>query len=117
MIVSESLAKRMFPNQDAVNRHLRWTDPVMEFIDVDTGPRRIVGIVKDVDDENVVPGEAVTVYHPLDQQELWGGRLFVHASVDPYSLVDPITRTIRELSAWTSRWSAQRPWPTCARRC
>jgi putative ABC transport system permease protein len=99
VIVSQSLAKRMFPNQDAVNRHLRWTDPVMEFIEVDKGPRRIVGIVKDVDDENVVPGEAVTVYHPFEQQEIWAGRLFVHASVDPYSLVTPITRIIRDLSA------------------
>ena len=58
-----------------------------------------MGIVKDVDDENVVPGEAVTVYHPFEQEEIWGGRLFVHASVDPYTLVTPITRVIRELSA------------------
>ena len=36
VIVSQSLAQRMFPNQDAVNRHLMWTDPVMKFIDVST---------------------------------------------------------------------------------
>ena len=36
MIVSQSLAQRMFPNQDALNRHLMWTDPVMKFIDVST---------------------------------------------------------------------------------
>ncbi len=34
VIVSQSLAQRMFPNQDAVNRHLTWTDPVMKFIGV-----------------------------------------------------------------------------------
>ena len=28
VIVSQSLAQRMFPNQDAVNRHVYWTDPV-----------------------------------------------------------------------------------------
>ena len=37
VIVSQSLAQRMFPNQDAVNRRLMWTDPVMKFIDVSTG--------------------------------------------------------------------------------
>ena len=37
VIVSQSLAQRMFPNQDAVNRHMMWTDPVMKFIDVSTG--------------------------------------------------------------------------------
>jgi ABC-type antimicrobial peptide transport system permease subunit len=38
------------------------------------------------------------VYHPFDQ-EIGGGRLFVHARMDPYPLVPPITRIIRELSA------------------
>jgi len=98
VIVSQSLAQRMFPSQDAVNRHITWTDPVMKFIDVSLEPRRIVGVVADVDDENVVPGPAVTIYHPLDQ-EIGGGRLFVHARTDPYALVPPITRIIRELSA------------------
>ena len=97
VIVSESVARRMFPNQDALNRHFKWTDPVMQFIDVSTGPRRIVGIAADVDDENVVPGPAMTVYHPFEQ-EIGGGRLFVHARTDPYALVPPITKIIRELS-------------------
>jgi predicted permease len=98
VIVSESLAQQMFPNQDALNRRFMWTDPVMKFIDVSTGPRRIIGVVADIDDENVIPGRALTVYHPMDQ-EMGGGRLFVHARTDPYALVPPITRIIRDLSA------------------
>ena len=98
VIVSQSLAQRMFPNQDALNRRFMWTDPVMKFIEVSTGPRRIVGVVADVDDENVVPQPTMVVYHPLEQ-EIGGGRLFVHAKTDPYPLVPPITRIIRELSA------------------
>jgi putative ABC transport system permease protein len=98
VIVSQSLAQRMFPNQDAVNRHMMWTDPVMKFIDVSPAPRRIVGIAADVDDENVVPGPALSVFHPLEQ-EIGGGRLFVHTRTDPYALVAPVTRIIRDLSA------------------
>jgi putative ABC transport system permease protein len=97
VIVSQSVALRMFPTSDALNQHIMWTDPVMQFIDVSTGPRRIIGIAADVDDENVVPGAALTVYHPLDQ-EIGGGRLFVHTHTDPYALVKPITRIIRDLS-------------------
>ena len=97
VIVSQSLAKRMFPTGDALNRRFMWTDPVMKFIDVSTGPRRIVGIVADLDDENVVPGPAVSVYHPFEQ-EIGGGRLFVHARTDPYALVPTITRVVREIS-------------------
>jgi putative ABC transport system permease protein len=98
VIVSQSLAQRMFPNQDAVGHHMMWTDPVMKFIDVSTAPRRIVGVVADVDDEHVVPGPTLTVYHSFQQEEIWGGRLFVHAGGDPYALVTPITSIVRELS-------------------
>jgi putative ABC transport system permease protein len=98
VIVSQSVAQRLFPTQDALNRRVLWTDPVIKFIDVSPEPRRIVGIVADVDDENVVPGAAMTIYHPFEQ-EIGGGRLFVHARTDPYALVPPITRIIRELSA------------------
>jgi predicted permease len=98
VIISQSVAQRMFPNQDALNRHLMWTDPVMKFIDVSTGPRRIVGISADLDDENVVPGPAMSVFHPFEQ-EIGGGRLFVHARMDPYALVPSITKIVRELSA------------------
>jgi predicted permease len=98
VIVSQSLAKRMFPTQDALNRKLMWTDPVMQFIGVRTSPRRIIGIAADVDDENVVPGPALSVYHPFEQ-EIGGGRMFVHTKTDPYALVPSITKIIRELSA------------------
>ncbi len=98
VIVSESVARRMFPNQDVVNRHVMWTDPVGQFINLSAEPRRIVGVVRDLDDENVVPEPMMTIYSPFEQ-DLGGGRLFVHASVDPYSLVQPITRIIREMFA------------------
>jgi putative ABC transport system permease protein len=98
VIVSQSVARRMFPNGDALNRHLMWTDPVMKFIDVSQAPRRIVGISADLDDENVVPGPAMSVFHPFEQ-EIGGGRLFVHTGLDPYTLVPSITRIVRSLSA------------------
>ncbi|HEU4692725.1 MAG TPA: ADOP family duplicated permease [Vicinamibacterales bacterium] len=96
-IVSQSLAQRLFPNGDAVNRYLTWSDPVFSLYGKPV-PRRIVGIVADVDDENVVRESAMTVYQPLRQMGL-GGRLFVHAAGDPYALVPVVTRVIREISA------------------
>jgi predicted permease len=98
VIVSRSLADRLFPDQDAVNRHLRWNDPVARFINLNTERHRIIGVVADLDDENIVPKATLTVYHPFGQ-EGGAGRLFVHTRNDPYALVAPITRIIRELSA------------------
>jgi putative ABC transport system permease protein len=98
VIVSQSLAQRFFPNQNAVNGRLMWTDSVMKFIGVSPEPRRIVGIIPDLDDENVEPAPGFMVYHPAEQ-EFGAGRLFVHAGSDPYALVPLLTRTIRELGA------------------
>ena len=94
VIVSQSVAQRLFPNGDAVNRKLWWTDPLFG----KPQPRRIVGVVADVDDENVVRGPALTIYHPVQQMRV-AGRLFVHAAGDPYALVPAVTRIIREMSA------------------
>ncbi len=98
VIISQSVAQQLFPGQDAVNRHLRWTDGVMKFIGISTEPRRIIGVVPDVDDENIIPSPAMTVYQPSDQ-EGWSGRLFVRTKNDPYALVPTITRTIHEMEA------------------
>ncbi len=40
----------------------------------------------------------MTVYHPLQQMGV-AGRLFVHASGDPYALVPAVTRVIQDMSA------------------
>jgi putative ABC transport system permease protein len=98
VIISASIAQQLFPGQDPLNRHLMWTDGIMRFIGVTPDPRRIVGVVADVDDERIDPRSAMTVYHPFEQ-ELGGGRLFVHTRTDPYALVPFITRTVREMAA------------------
>jgi predicted permease len=98
VIISRSVAQRLFPGREAVDRHLQWTDGVMKFIGISTEPRRIIGVVPDVDDENIIPQPAMTVYQP-STQEGWNGRLFVRAQNDPYALVPVITRTIHDMAA------------------
>jgi putative ABC transport system permease protein len=98
VIISQSLAQMLYPGQDAVNRKMWWTDGVMKFIGISTEPRRIIAVVPDFDDENIIPSPAMTIYQPIDQ-EGWNGRLFVRAHQDPYALVPAIARTIHEMSA------------------
>ena len=89
------MAGRLFPNGDAVNRRFWWTDP---YFGPKPAPRRIVGIAADADDENIVPGTAMTVYHPFRQMP-FANRMFVHTAGDPYAIVETVTRIIREMSA------------------
>jgi len=89
-IVSQSVAQRLFPNGDALNRHVWFSTRGQQL-------RRIVGMVADVDDESVVQEPTMTVYLPMPQLGL-PSRLFVRAAGDPYALVPSVMRAIREIS-------------------
>lgn len=100
VIISQSVAQRMFPNHDPINRHVTWTDPVLKFAPgFSFAPRRIVGVSADVDDQHILPRPQLTVYHPFEQFPLLDGDMFVHAHSNPYALVTPIKGIIREMSA------------------
>jgi predicted permease len=106
VIVSRTLAQRMFPNQDALDRHVYWTDPLLQFFpgtDVQksrlVAPHRIIGVTADIDDEHLIPGPMLTVYTPFEESPIFGGSLFIHTIANPYSLVTPATRIIRDMSA------------------
>ena len=93
VIVSQSVAQWLFPNGEALNRKMWWTDPYFG----KPQPLRVVGVVADIDDENIVSAHALTVYHPFQQMGV-AGRVFVHAAGDPYALVPAIKRVVRELA-------------------
>jgi putative ABC transport system permease protein len=95
VVVSQALAQRLFPNGDALNRKMWWTDPIFG---PKPNPRRIVGVVANVDDEQIQRSAPMTVYHPLPQMGV-AGRLFVRTSGDPHALVPAITRLIRRMAA------------------
>lgn len=99
VIVSASIARALFPGEDAVNRQFRWADPVAKFVNFSEEPRRIIGVVGDLDDEQVDPAAPMTVYHPIEQ-EMQGGRVFVVTQgTNPYGLVPQIERSVRELAS------------------
>jgi putative ABC transport system permease protein len=106
VIVSETLAQRMFPGRDAVNHQVYWTDPVLEFLPGSkeekarfSSPHRIIGVAGDIDDEHIVPQPTPTVYATFADAPMFGGHLFIHTTANPYSLVTPVTRVIRGMSA------------------
>ena len=98
-IISQTLAQRIFPSQDPINQHVFWTDPVLK-VTRKTPPQlqRIIGVTADIDDVHIVPERTLTIYNTFEQGPLFRGRLFIHTSVNPYSLVTPVTRIVRDMS-------------------
>src|SRR3984957_8301341 len=106
VIVSATLARQMFPGQDPINRHVYWTDPVLEFATGTatekarlTSPHRIIGVAADMDDEHIVPVPTPTIYGALADGGMFGGHVFIHTMGNPYSLVTPVTKIIRDMAA------------------
>ena len=98
VIVSQSVASRLFPNGDALNRKLWRTGALSASGNVNSPPSRIVGVAAEIDDERVTSAPAMAVYTPYTGRALpW--RLFVRTSGDPHTLVPSVTRIIREMSA------------------
>jgi ABC-type antimicrobial peptide transport system permease subunit len=93
-IVNESVARRLFQDGDALNRRLTPTNLGTNLGNAQ--PARIVGVVADVDEENVVQEPTMIVYYPI-----FGGssRMFVRAASDPRALIPSVTRTIRSVAA------------------
>lgn len=98
VIISKSVAEKLFPNQEPIGRMMHWTDSVIKFVGFGYDNRRIVGVVPDFDDVNIIPNPAMTIYQPVDQ-EGFTGRLLVRTGSDPYALVPAITKAIQGLSA------------------
>ena len=101
VIVSETLARRMFPNQDAINRHVYWTDPVLQFFggtDLEKArllaPHRIIGVTADIDDEHVVPEPTSTIYSSFDE-----GALFLAKDVSSFTRLQILMRWSRRSRA------------------
>jgi ABC-type antimicrobial peptide transport system permease subunit len=96
----------MFPGQDPINRHVYWTDPVFEFFAGSasekarfTAPHRIIGVAADMDDEHIVPEPLSTIYATFADSPIFAGHLLIHTTANPYSLVTPVTKIIRQMSA------------------
>jgi predicted permease len=96
MVVSQTLAQQMSPNLQAIiGKNFVITDSTFgQFLP--SGQRfQIIGVVADVDDENVVPQHVMTAYRP----GAFGGRLFVRSNAEsPYALMPGITRLIRGMA-------------------
>ena len=98
VIVSQTVVDRLFPNGHALDRKLWRTGALAAASAASPLPYRIVGVVADVDDETEDRAPAMTVYAPY-RLPGFPMRLFVRTAGDPYALVEPVRKVIRDLSA------------------
>ena len=97
VVLSKSLADKLFPGVDPIGRHVAWTGEVLKFIPVIGDWRTVVGVVGDTHDAGLDSDPTPTMYQPFAQEEPFAGALVIRTRTEPALLIPAVTRAIREL--------------------
>ena len=88
-IISQTLVRRYFPNQDPLGRQMRFGFPPNSNVS-----REIVGIVGDVRDVALSRKPEPMMYVPFAQAPLYGGEVIVRSSLNPSSVATGIRQAV-----------------------
>jgi predicted permease len=91
-IISETLARRYFPNQDPIGRQMRFGFPPNGNVS-----REVVGVVGDVRDVALSQEPGPMMYVPFAQAPLYGGEVVVRSSLSTSSLAAAIRQAVHSI--------------------
>jgi putative ABC transport system permease protein len=91
-IISETLVRRYFPNQDPLGRQMRFGFPPNSNVS-----REIVGIVGDVRDVALSRKPGPMMYVPFAQAPLYGGEVVVRSSLNASSVTAGIRQAVHAI--------------------
>jgi putative ABC transport system permease protein len=92
MIINESLARSLYPGQDAVGRRVRLINPEQP-----NTWRTVVGVVADVRYQGLEDEGDATVYTPFDQTPFLWTYVFVRTYGEPAAMTRSVARAIAEI--------------------
>ena len=91
-IISETLARRYFPNQDPLGRQMKFGFPPNTNVS-----REIVGVVGDVRDVALSKKPGPNMYVPFAQAPLYGGEVVVRSSLSTSSVAAAIRQAVHSI--------------------
>jgi len=91
-IISETLVRRYFPNQDPLGKQMRFGFPPNTDV-----AREVVGIVGDVRDAALSRKPEPMMYVPFAQAPLYGGEVVVRSSLSAASVAAGIREAVRSM--------------------
>jgi putative ABC transport system permease protein len=91
-IISETLARRYFPNQDPIGRQMKFGFPPNGNVS-----REIIGVVGDLRDVALSRKPGPMMYVPFAQAPLYGGEIVVRSSSSAASVAAGIRQTVQSI--------------------
>jgi predicted permease len=96
-IVNQTLAKLLFPGEDAVGRRVTWTGDVLKFIGLKEEWITIVGVVRDTKDGGLDAKPARAIYLPFAQGIFPTGGLVIRTDTNPLGLAKAAREVVRSV--------------------
>jgi predicted permease len=96
-IVNQTLAKLLFPGENAVGRRVTWTGEVLKFIGLKEDWMTIVGVVADTKDGGLDAAPARAIYTPFRQGVFPTGSLVLRTEVNPSGLAQAAREIVRSV--------------------
>src|SRR3954471_15041556 len=93
LIVNRTLAARIWPGEDPLGRRVAFSNPNKP----DVQWIQVVGVVGDVQSEDLVHEPEMQVYQPQLQFPVAMGTLLIRTTADPHRLIAPVRSAIRKL--------------------
>ena len=99
VIINKSLADRLFPGVDPINRQVAWTGDVLQFIGIPENEwRTVVGVVGDTKDGGLDAKPLPVTFLPLTQGAFPSAGLVIRSSVDPNGLSNAARAIVRSIA-------------------
>jgi predicted permease len=98
VIVNQTLADRLFPNQDPVGKRIAWTGDILRFTPISGDWRTIVGVAGNTQDGGLDAEPRPVVFMPFAQMLAIGGGLVIRADSNAAALAPAVTRVVRRIA-------------------
>ncbi len=98
VIINQTLAKLLFPGQDALGRRITWTGDVLKFIGMKEEWRTIVGVSGDTKDGGLDAKPVRAVFIPFAQGDFPTGGLVIRTEVNPIGLATAARAVVHSIA-------------------
>lgn len=99
VVINQTLATRLWPDQSAVGRRLAWTGDVLRFIGMAENEfRTVVGVVADTKDGGLDAAPIPAVFTPAEQSIFPSTSIVMRANVDAASLAPTAREIVRSIA-------------------
>jgi putative ABC transport system permease protein len=98
VIINETLAGELFPNEDPLGKRIAWTGDVLRFTPISGDWRTVVGVAATTRDGGLDAEPRPVVFMPFAQMLALGGGLVIRAESSAARLAPAATRIVRRIA-------------------